>query len=129
MFAAEVRKLAGDLMAFEEGPAADALDTGGAKWPYELRRRWRSLLEATTQPPEVRSGRYAQTAEMLSTCRDSVSLVPILLSQHSLLIATTASQKGQSDDCSLHVLRVLGSQCPVTHGVHHHHQSESGQNI
>ncbi|BDA49369.1 probable lysine-specific demethylase 5A at C-terminar half [Coccomyxa sp. Obi] len=50
---AELRKLAGELMAFEEGPAADALDTGGAKWPYELRRRWRSLLEATTQPSEI----------------------------------------------------------------------------
>ncbi len=53
LLAAEVRKLAGELMAFEEGLAADALDTGGAKWPYELRRRWRSLLEATTQPSEV----------------------------------------------------------------------------
>ena len=51
--AADIRKLAGEIMAFEEGPASDALDTGGPTWPYEGRRRWRFLLETTTQLPQV----------------------------------------------------------------------------
>ncbi|KAK9918976.1 hypothetical protein WJX75_008430 [Coccomyxa subellipsoidea] len=50
---ADIRKLAGEIMAFEEGPASDALDTGGPTWPYEGRRRWRFLLETTTQLPQI----------------------------------------------------------------------------
>ena len=53
MSAAAVRKLAGEVMAFEEGLPADALGTGGPTWPHERRRRWRSLLETTTRLPDV----------------------------------------------------------------------------
>ena len=55
MPAASVRKLAGEVMAYEEGLPADALGTGGPTWPHERRRRWRSLLETTTRLPDVRS--------------------------------------------------------------------------
>lgn len=53
MCAAEVRKLAAELMRFEEGLPADALEAGGAPWPFERRRWWRSLLEKATEPPQV----------------------------------------------------------------------------
>ena len=75
LMAAEVRKLAGELMAFEEGPAADALDTGGAKWPYELRRRWRALLEATTQPSEVRMARCGRIVRTLKHASPQAGLL------------------------------------------------------
>lgn len=53
MCAAAVRKLAGEVMAFEEGLPTDALSTGGPTWPHERRRRWRALLETTTRLPDV----------------------------------------------------------------------------
>ncbi len=56
MCAAAVRKLAGEVMAFEEGLSVDALSTGGPTWPHERRRRWRSLLETTTRLPDVSAG-------------------------------------------------------------------------
>jgi hypothetical protein len=52
---AEVRRLAREVLALEEGLPRDALDAGGAAWPYEARQRWRALLEATTRPPEARA--------------------------------------------------------------------------
>ena len=53
MRAAAVRKLAGEVVAFEEGLPGDALGTGGPMWPHERRRRWRALLETTTRLPDV----------------------------------------------------------------------------
>ena len=49
-----VRLLAADVLALEEGLPPETLDTGGAAWPYERRRQWRSLLETTTHPADVR---------------------------------------------------------------------------
>lgn len=49
-----VRLLAADVLALEEGLPPETLDTGGAAWPYERRRQWRSLLETTTYPADVR---------------------------------------------------------------------------
>ena len=65
MFAAAVRKLAGDVMAFEEGLSVDALSTGGPTWPHERRRRWRSLLETTTRLPDVRSWALISTKQLM----------------------------------------------------------------
>ena len=53
MSTAAVRKLAGEMIAYEESLPADALSTGGPTWPHERRRRWRSLLETTTRLPDV----------------------------------------------------------------------------
>ena len=53
MGAAEVRKLAGEVMAFEEGLPAEALGTHSPTWPHERRRRWRLLLETTKRLPDV----------------------------------------------------------------------------
>lgn len=53
MRAAAVRKLAGEVVAFEEGLPGDALGTGGPSWSHERRRRWRALLETTTRLPDV----------------------------------------------------------------------------
>ena len=53
MSAAAVRKLAGELIAYEEGLPADALSTGGPTWPHDRRGRWRALLETTTRLPDV----------------------------------------------------------------------------
>ena len=53
MGAAEVRKLAGEVIAFEEGLPAEALGTHSPTWPHERRRRWRLLLETTKRLPDV----------------------------------------------------------------------------
>ena len=69
MSAAAVRKLAGEVMAFEEGLPADALSTGGPTWPHERRRRWRSLLETTARLPDVSPisliGQFTCPAELM----------------------------------------------------------------
>lgn len=54
--AAAVRKLAAEVMAFEEGLPIDSLSAGEPTWPHERRRRWRSLLETTTRMPDVSAG-------------------------------------------------------------------------
>ncbi len=53
MHAAAVRKLAGEVTAFEEGLPSDALGMGGPTWPHDRRRRWRALLKTTTRLPDV----------------------------------------------------------------------------
>lgn len=80
MTAAAVRKLAGEVMAFEEGLPADALSRGGPTWSHERCCRWRSLLETTTRLPDVSSSpldhTYACSAELMRSCRACFRTAP-----------------------------------------------------